>query len=192
LDFKIDKKKKKKMSSSTTATKKRAKPNVLICGTPGVGKTTTSEQVAEATGFRHVNVSALIGPKKLHSGWDDEFDCFTMDEDKVVDELEDVVSSGGNVVDFHTCDFFPERWFDLVVVLRANNTVLYDRLKDKGYKDNKVAENVECEIMQVVLDEARDAYRKEIVVELSSDDIDQLESNVDKIVQWIQSRTKSN
>ena len=31
-------------------------------------------------------------------------------------------------MDFHSCDFFPERWFDLVIVLQTDNTVLYDRL----------------------------------------------------------------
>lgn len=41
------------------------------------------------------------------------------------------MSEGGYIVDFHSCDFFPERWFDLVVVLRANTAVLYDRLKER-------------------------------------------------------------
>lgn len=39
------------------------------------------------------------------------------------------MSKGGNIVDFHSCDFFPERWFDLVVVLLTDNTVLYPRLE---------------------------------------------------------------
>ena len=44
------------------------------------------------------------------------------------DELEDVMEEGGNIVDYHGCDFFPERWFDCVVVLQTDNTILYDRL----------------------------------------------------------------
>jgi hypothetical protein len=28
---------------------------------------------------------------------------------QVVDALEDVVSAGGCIVDYHSCDFFPER-----------------------------------------------------------------------------------
>ena len=48
-----------------------------------------------------------------------------------MDELEDVVSKGGNIVDFHSCDLFPERWFDLVLVLRTDNTILYDRLEKR-------------------------------------------------------------
>ena len=38
------------------------------------------------------------------------------------------MSERGNVVEYHGCDFFPERWFDLIIVLRTDNTILYDRL----------------------------------------------------------------
>lgn len=38
---------------------------------------------------------------------------------------------GGNIVDYHGSEFFPERWFDLVVVLQTDNTVLYDRLRNR-------------------------------------------------------------
>lgn len=29
---------------------------------------------------------------------------------QVCDALEDVVAEGGTIVDYHGCDFFPERW----------------------------------------------------------------------------------
>jgi hypothetical protein len=38
------------------------------------------------------------------------------------------MEGGGNIVDYHGCDFFPERWFDRVAVLQTDNSVLYDRL----------------------------------------------------------------
>ncbi len=47
---------------------------------------------------------------------------------QVIDELEDRMQEGGIVVEYHGCEFFPERWFDAVFVLRTDNTVLYDRL----------------------------------------------------------------
>ena len=50
---------------------------------------------------------------------------------QVIDELEEVMGEGGNVVEYHGCDFFPERWFQLVVVLRTDNTLLYDRLHSR-------------------------------------------------------------
>lgn len=39
--------------------------------------------------------------------------------------------------------------------------------------------------MQVVLDEARGSYPTEIVVELKSEGTEDLESNITRIVQWI-------
>lgn len=51
------------------------------------------------------------------------------------------------------------RWFDLVVVLQTDNTVLYERLEKRGYAAPKIQENVQCEIMMVLLEEARDSYR---------------------------------
>ena len=65
--------------------------------------------------------------------FDEERGCAVIDEDKVCDELEDerdINIMGGNVVvDYHGCDFFAERYFQLVVVLRTDNTVLWHRLK---------------------------------------------------------------
>lgn len=72
------------------------------------------------------------------------------------------MSGGGIVIDFHTSGFFPERvrqsislveWFDLVVLLRTNNTVLFDRLQARGYTQKKISENVECEIFEVSKEE---------------------------------------
>lgn len=50
---------------------------------------------------------------------------------QVCDELEDMMEGGGNIVDYHGCDFFPERWFDRVVVLQTDNSVLHDRLTSR-------------------------------------------------------------
>ena len=77
-----------------------------------------------------------------------------------------MLDSGGYVVDYHTCEFFPERWFDLVLVLRADTEKLYDRLVSRNYVQKKLDENMECEIMQVVLESARESYPLEIVQEL--------------------------
>lgn len=41
------------------------------------------------------------------------------------------MSEGGVIVDYHGCDFFPERWFHIVFVLRTENSFLYDRLESR-------------------------------------------------------------
>ena len=49
-------------------------------------------------------------------------------------------------MDFHTADIFAQNLFKLVVVLKSDNTVLYDRLVARGYEQIKIKENIECEI----------------------------------------------
>lgn len=72
------------------------------------------------------------------------------------------------------------------MVLRTNSTKLYDRLKTRQYSEQKLQENLDSEIMQVLLEEARESYDEEIIVELESNDPDDIESNVDRIGIWIQ------
>lgn len=162
----------------------RKQPNILVTGTPGTGKTTTCQQIIDATGFTHINVGDWVKQHELHSGWDEEHDCYIIDEDKVCDALEDALAAGGTVVDYHGCDFFPERWFDLVVVLQTDNSLLYERLEKRGYPAKKITENVECEIMQVIAEEAQDSYKGEIVQVLPSNSVEDMDSNVERIVAW--------
>lgn len=73
----------------------RKQPNILVTGTPGTGKTTTCQQVVEAIGFTHVNVGDWVKQHELHSGWDEEHDCYIIDEDKV--------SRVSDIAGFHLC-----------------------------------------------------------------------------------------
>jgi adenylate kinase len=95
------------------------------------------------------------------------------------------MARGGVVLEFHAASLFPAEWFDLVIVLRCNNTVLFDRLMRRGYGAAKVAENVEAEIMQVVEDEVREAFEPEQVVVLPSESLEQLEENAERCAQWM-------
>jgi adenylate kinase len=77
-------------------------------------------------------------------------------------------------------------------VLRADTDVHYDRLKARKYGQKKLDENVDCEIMQVILEDARGMYPEEIIVELKSNSTEDLDSNVDRIKRWLEQWQKDN
>ena len=154
-------------------------PNILVTGTPGVGKTSLcsllESQLPEdynIEGFQYVKLAELVKTKKLYKNWNQEHDVPEFDEDLVCDELEPIMAAGGVILEFHSCDFFPERWFQLVVLLRCDNTNLFDRLQERGYKQNKIDENIECEIFGELAEEVKESYKQEICMELMSSTIE--------------------
>ena len=92
------------------------------------------------------------------------------DEDKLLDFIEEnhKIDQGGLLFEFHSSDFFPVRFFDLVVLLRCDNTQLHDRLQARGYPPNKIMENIDCELLEVTHDEVFGAYDETIILELSN------------------------
>ncbi len=137
------------------------------------------------TVFQHIILSKMILEKHLYKDWNKEFDVPEFDEDMVCDELEDPMQNGGVILEFHSSSFFPERWFQLVVLLRATNTQLYDRQKARGYRDNKIAENIECEIMEVTAEDVHSSYKPEIIMELQSNTPEDMEANVNAVAKRI-------
>lgn len=71
-------------------------------------------------------------------------------------------------------------------MLRCDSTLLYDRLTARGYKGKKLEENMDSEIMQVLLDEARESYKEEIVVELKSESNEDVEGNLERVEKWVE------
>ncbi|KAK9493209.1 AAA domain-containing protein [Lipomyces doorenjongii] len=163
----------------------RKLPNIIITGTPGTGKSAHSERLVELMPkMAYVSINKYIKDYSLEDGFDEERQSTMVDEDKLVDLITPDLEEGGRIIDWHVCDIFPESLIDLVVVLRASTTRLFDRLKDRNYPQKKFIDNMDSEIMEIILNDARESYDPEIVIELYSNDNDDLESNCQRIEGW--------
>ncbi|CAK3833673.1 probable POS9-activating factor FAP7 [Lecanosticta acicola] len=170
----------------------RTDPNIIITGTPGVGKTTHCEELASKTGLHHLDINEVVKKHNIGESSNDPDDPNTkiVDEDRLLDCIENDLEEGGQIIDWHACDLFPPSLIDLVCVVRCDNKILYDRLKARNYGEKKLQENMDCEIMEVLLQEAREAYDEEMVVELKSESTEDIDSNVERIEKWIQNWKK--
>jgi adenylate kinase len=110
----------------------------------------------------------------------------------VCDYLEAIHEPGGYVVEFHSPEIFPERWFDLVVLLRCDNTSLFDRLKGRGYDETKITENIECEILEVTADLTKESYFEGIIMELRSDKEEDVEQNLTSVIERLKDWSAKN
>ena len=55
----------------------------------------------------------------------------------------------------------------------------------RGYSGKKLSDNIECEIFQTILEEARESFSDSIVHELPSNLPEDLEHNVETISQYV-------
>jgi Predicted nucleotide kinase (related to CMP and AMP kinases) len=64
----------------------RQAPVIIITGTPGTGKSTHAQVLAEESfiPLRHINVGDWVKEKGLYEGFDQEWQSYTVDEDKVI------------------------------------------------------------------------------------------------------------
>lgn len=157
------------------------RPNMLISGTPGVGKTTLAAQLAEQLGLRHIDVGQFARDRNLLADHDAQHDAFYMHEDAVLDELEPILSEGAVILDHHSSDWYPERWFQMAVVLSTSTEALYDRLQARGYSQRKIEHNVQAEIMQIIFEETVSSYPRLKVLHLHNDSDADAEANLARL-----------
>lgn len=59
-------------------------PNIIITGTPGVGKTTHAELLAESIPeLKHLSINQIVEERDCTDGRDEELQTWIVDEDKV-------------------------------------------------------------------------------------------------------------
>jgi len=160
-------------------------PNILVTGTPGAGKTHFAKAIATNFDLNFLEISRIVQEHGFTEGFDDNLDCPILDEDKLLDYLEPVMAEGGQVAEYHSSEFFPERWFQAVYVVRCDSNILFKRLEERGYNAKKIQNNVEYEIFQMGLDEAKSSYKPEIVFEVKGETEDDLEAGLKLVKEFL-------
>ena len=61
----------------------RSRPNILITGTPGTGKTVLGTELSKRTGINYINIGDFAKENNFYEGWDDERQCHVLGEDCV-------------------------------------------------------------------------------------------------------------
>lgn len=79
-------------------------------------------------------------------------------------------------------------WTYLILLL----SIIFISVKYRGYTGKKLQDNIQCEIFQTIYEEAMEAYKEEIVHQLHSNTPEDLETNLEQIIQWIEQWMKDN
>jgi adenylate kinase len=137
---------------------------IVITGTPGVGKTTLAKYVAKRLQYSRFDLHKFY--PEISTGYDKKKKCYTVDVKKLEKIVKREKSKSNLVIDSHIVHLLPKRLVNVcIVVVCSNLKKLQKRLKKRGYGKAKVRENLDAEIFQVCLQEAREQGHKVIVVD---------------------------
>ncbi|KTG08214.1 adenylate kinase family protein [Haloferax profundi] len=138
---------------------------LVVTGTPGTGKTTAADLVADELDQRVVHLNQLVKDEGLWTERDEARDTLVVDLDAVRDQLGD----WDGIVESHLAHHLNA---DRIVVLRCRPDVLEERLVERGEAEAKARENRESEALDVVLGEAVEFHGEDAVYEIDTTDRD--------------------
>ncbi len=142
---------------------------IAITGTPGVGKSEVGRELAR----RGYVVKSVLSLAKEHGCVIDENDELVID----VESLAKVEFDG--IVEGHLSHLLnPE----IVVVLRCDPKILKERLIKRGWDYEKVMDNVESELLDVILIESLDACDRVYEIDTTGKSVFEVANSIEEIL----------
>ncbi len=126
---------------------------IAVTGTPGTGKTSFALELSKKIGGRLIRLNELVERER----------AYTEEGGERVVKLREMIRAVGRilketegpvVIEGHLSHFLPTRYLSHVVVLRTHPKLLEKRLRERGYPEGKVEDNVEAEALDLILWEA--------------------------------------
>jgi len=166
---------------------------IIVTGSVASGKTTLSQKLAKKLSFRYIDINKFIGKGKIYSGYDNKRKCKIVDIkelnkslielinnykkqigiksminktiNKSLNKKKKIIKKVGIIIDSHLSHYIPRKYVDLCLVTKCNLKEMGNRLKKRGYDKDKIKENIECEIFDICLNEAKEAKHKVYVID---------------------------
>lgn len=139
---------------------------VALTGTPGTGKTSVANKLE---GFKTLDLTEFVKRHELGKNGESEFE---VDIGEMREKLEDEIDQDEDIViEGHLAHHFPA---DYCVVLRCAPEELEKRLQKRDYSDEKINENIESEMLDIILTEA--VAVRENVIEIDTTGRDLMET----------------
>ena len=147
---------------------------VILTGTPGTGKTVIGKKLSLLLDYTYLNGDQLIKSEKLASEYDKTRHVPIVDPLKFAIsalkrlKIESKQGSKGLILDSHISHFMPASKVDACLVFTCAINVLHKRLAKRGYPKSKIRENLDAEIFDTILLEAKKRYKKITKVDTST------------------------
>ncbi|NPA85839.1 MAG: AAA family ATPase [bacterium] len=141
--------------------------NVLVTGSPCTGKTTTARLLAKKLGYKYISLLELAQLLGTVEGYDEHYKEFIVDETLLEERIKEwIKNKQGYVIEALFPDLFPPESIAYVFVLRAHPKTLEKRMREKGYPEDKIIDNLRAEMYDWCLLRAIEHFGQEKVHEI--------------------------
>jgi len=143
---------------------------IIISGTPGTGKTIVASILAKKINGLHIDLSKLVLKERLYKEIDKERETIVADLNKLIPRLIEIIKSTNSpiIIEGHYAEIVPASLIDVAIILRTHPKELEKRLKEKNFKESKIRENIQAEILGVCSYNALNTYGKEKIYEIDT------------------------
>ena len=143
---------------------------IALTGTPGTGKTSVSNVLHE-NGFEVIDLNKIAVSNNFLIGDDEKRNSKIVDVDRLNRYIKESYKEKDIVfIEGHLSHLLKS--VDKVIVLRCHPDELRKRLSLKRWKREKVKENIEAEILDIILCETVDIHPKKNIFEIDTTNID--------------------
>jgi adenylate kinase len=138
---------------------------IALTGTPGTGKTSVSKFLEET--YFVIDLNKLAIKENFITGIDEDRNSKIID----INRLDNYIDKNYNkksvvFVEGHLSHLLKS--VDKVIILRCNPNVLIKRLSKKGWNKEKIKENLEAEILDIILCETVDIHSDKNIFEIDT------------------------
>ena len=143
------------------------KKAIAISGAVGTVKTTYAKKLAKEKKLKYVNIGDIIDEYKLSKKYDKKLDCKIVDVNDLVKVLVKLLKKNKLVIDGHLSHYLPKKYVEKCIIMRCDISELKKRLEKRKYSKNKIRQNLDVEIFDLILEEAKEIGHKIKIVDTS-------------------------
>ena len=145
---------------------------IIVSGSVATGKTTLAKALSKKLKYKYLDVNTIIKKHNISGAFDKKRRCKIIDIKKLnpilIKEINKTKKENkyhGMIIDSHMSHFLPKKQVNLAIITKCDLKTLEKRLKKRKYSKSKITENLECEIFDVCLNEAKENKHKIAVID---------------------------
>jgi adenylate kinase len=142
---------------------------IALTGTPGTGKTTIAKLLRKEYSLEVINIHNFAKKENIIDGFDEKRQSDIIDINTLDKRIKKYAKTKSLLVlDGHLSHLL--QCVSYVLILRCHPIILQNRLRKKHWKKEKIQENIEAEILDIIKIEAINIHSKEHIFEINTTD----------------------